>query len=176
MVFTPETYRLRAKEHCPNNELPVLIYRDCLPLPLSEEKAAEFLEAHAWVKKGCWGHIGQRHFHPNTHECYGIFQGSSTLLLGCGHNDTTDGGLEVEVHAGDVVVLPAGTGHCSTKSSKDYKYIGVYPEGAPHWTNQLGKAPIDLEAFRNEIGHVEMPSQDPVNGVDGPLILLWTRT
>ena len=71
MVWEPETYYLQANKHAPNNDMPVLVYRECLPLPLSEEKATEFLESHAWVKKGTWGHIAQRHFHPNSHECYG---------------------------------------------------------------------------------------------------------
>jgi uncharacterized protein YjlB len=56
-----------------------------------------------------------------------VFRGESTLLIGCGHNDS-DGGQEIELSAGDVIVLPAGTGHCNLQSSKDYKYIGVYPE------------------------------------------------
>ena len=71
MVYEPETYYLKGNQHCPNNEWPVLIYRDCLPLPLSEAKTTEFLESHAWEKEGTWGHIAYRHFHPNTHECYG---------------------------------------------------------------------------------------------------------
>jgi hypothetical protein len=59
----------------------------------------------------------------------GIFQGSSTLLLGCGSSDpSTAGGLHVDVHAGDVVVLPAGTAHCSVESTLDYRYVGVYPK------------------------------------------------
>jgi uncharacterized protein YjlB len=69
MVYEPEQYQLQPNKHCPNNPWPVLIYRDCLPLPLSEDKTTEFLESHAWDKKGTWGHISYRHFHPNTHEC-----------------------------------------------------------------------------------------------------------
>ena len=57
----------------------------------------------------------------------GVFRGESTVLVGCGHDDT-GGGQEIDVSAGDVIVLPAGTGHCNLQSSKDYKYIGVYPE------------------------------------------------
>ena len=73
MVYQPEMYFLKPSEYAPNNELPVLVYRDCLPLPLSEEKTKTFLESHAWVRKGTWGHIDVRHFHPNTHECYGLY-------------------------------------------------------------------------------------------------------
>jgi uncharacterized protein YjlB len=71
MVWEPETRYLKPNKHAPNSDMPVLVYRQCLPLPLSEEKVTEFLESHAWVKKGTWGHIPQRHFHPNSHECYG---------------------------------------------------------------------------------------------------------
>ncbi|KAL1964456.1 hypothetical protein VTN77DRAFT_6882 [Rasamsonia byssochlamydoides] len=173
MVFTPEQHFIPPNKHALNSPLPVLIYRDVLPLPLSEEKTTSFLEANEWVKKGVWGHIPVRHFHPNTHECYGIFQGESTLLLGCGQNDTT-GGLELDVSAGDVIVLPAGTAHCCLQSSQDYRYIGVYPKGAPHWRNELGKDPIDPDSsLAKEIQSVEMPSQDPANGENGPLIQLW---
>lgn len=74
--------------------------------------------------QGTWGHIDIRHFHPNSHECYGIFRGTSTLLVGqieAGH------GAKIDVAAGDVIVLPAGTAHSSLESSSDYRYIGVYP-------------------------------------------------
>lgn len=71
MAVTPETYYLTRTQFAPNNDKPVLLYRDCLPLPLSEERAKGFLESHAWKHGGTWGHISQRHFHPNTHECYG---------------------------------------------------------------------------------------------------------
>lgn len=58
----------------------------------------------------------------------GIFHGESTLLLGCGHDDQEEDGQKVEVRAGDVIVLPAGTGHCNLESSSGFRYIGVYPE------------------------------------------------
>ncbi|KAH7394306.1 hypothetical protein BKA66DRAFT_297052 [Pyrenochaeta sp. MPI-SDFR-AT-0127] len=172
MVHHPEVYLLASNEFAPNSKLPVLIYRNCLPRPFSEDETTAFLESHGWVKKGSWGHIPIRHFHPNTHECYGVFQGSSTLLIGQGHNDTS-GGQEIELTAGDVIVLPAGTAHCNIRSTKNYKYIGVYPEGAPRWRNELGKQKVDHEAFGKEIRAVAMPAQDPVNGANGPLLRLW---
>ncbi|OAL51509.1 hypothetical protein IQ07DRAFT_610369 [Pyrenochaeta sp. DS3sAY3a] len=171
MVYHPETYYLKPNKYSPNNSLPVLIYRNCLPT--SEDKATELLEGHAWVKKGTWGHIDVRHYHPNTHECYGVFVGDSTLLVGCGSKDS-QGGQEIKVQAGDVIVLPAGTSHCNTQSSKDYMYVGVYPQGAPEYRYELGDDSINHEALRKEIGDVALPAQDPVNGSAGPLLDLWT--
>lgn len=43
-------------------------------------------------------------------------------------SSTKGKGVEVNVKAGDVIVLPAGTAHSSLQSSPDYRYIGVYPE------------------------------------------------
>lgn len=77
MVVEPETYHIKQNKHAPNSFRPILIYRDCLPLPVSESKAKEFLESHAWKQGGSWGHIPKRHFHPNTHECYGMYNVST---------------------------------------------------------------------------------------------------
>lgn len=80
------------------------------------------------LAQGTWGHIDIRHFHPNSHECYGIFRGTSTLLIG---QIQAGQGARIDVAAGDVIVLPAGTSHSSLESSSDYRYIGVYPSVSP---------------------------------------------
>ncbi|KAF9883610.1 hypothetical protein FE257_003117 [Aspergillus nanangensis] len=104
-----------------------------------------------------------RHFHPNSHECYGAFQGSSTLLLGAAAGDGNETGLKITVRAGDVLVLPAGTAHSSVDSQGDYRYVGVYPQASPRWRNEFGKTPIDLRALRKEIFGVYLPEEDPSN-------------
>lgn len=104
----------------------------------------------------------------------GIFEGESTLLLGCGYDDDEGDGLKVEVRAGDVIVLPAGTAHCNLESSKGFRYVGVYPKGAPKWRNEYGKDEGEIGILREEASTVAVPNQDPVNGVDGPLLRLWT--
>ena len=49
------------------------------------------------------------------------------MLLGRGAKDEK-GGVEIPVTAGDVIVIPAGTTHCSVESTEGYRYIGVYPK------------------------------------------------
>ncbi|KAL4966052.1 cupin domain-containing protein [Aspergillus stella-maris] len=176
MAVIPNTYYLPQTEHTPNNPLPVLHYKNVLPKPRTEEAVTEFLTANKWEKRGTWGAVWISHFHPNSHECYGVFQGSSTLLLGAaGEDETDDVGLRVTVHMGDVIVLPAGTGHSSVESTGDYRYIGVYPEGCPRWRNEFGKTRIDERTFSNEVAGVGYAKEDPVYGKDGPLMQLWPQ-
>lgn len=133
MTTQPETHFLKPNTCAPNNpNLPVLVYRGVLPNPPSEDSTTEHLTRNGWRKDGTWGHISYRHFHPNVHECYGVFSGHSKLLLGRGQGDE-DGGIEVDVKTGDVIVLPAGTAHVCLESSEDpaYRYIGVYPAVSP---------------------------------------------
>lgn len=80
----------------------------------------------------------------------------------------------MDVKVGDVIVLPAGTAHCNLESSLGFRYIGVYPEGAPQWRNEFGKEEAEIDSLREEAASVSMPSQDPVNGAEGPLLRLWS--
>ncbi|KAF2148107.1 hypothetical protein K461DRAFT_233579 [Myriangium duriaei CBS 260.36] len=163
-----ECYYIRRNSFVPNSVLPVIVYRNVLPDDLNEKIAMAFLTRHEWEKRGTWGHIAIRHFHPNSHECYG----SSTLLLGQGKRDDK-GGVQVKVERGDVIVLPAGTAHSSIESTSDYRYIGVYPQTGPRWRNELGDTQMNVAALDKEITAVETPSADPVYGPNGPLVRLW---
>ncbi|KAM0415850.1 hypothetical protein ACHAPT_013210 [Fusarium lateritium] len=181
MSANPETYFIKPTTHCPNNVLPVLVYRGVLPKPHDETSTTMLLESHGWTKKGTWGTIAVKHFHPNTHECYGVFQGDSELIFGAGGGDDEDAGVKCHVRAGDVVVVPAGVAHASVEreekgkdESEKYRYIGVYPDGSPKWRSELGKTPLGegRELF-DEIGGVPMPREDPVRGYGGPLTRIW---
>ncbi|KAL7918494.1 hypothetical protein ACQKWADRAFT_330578 [Trichoderma austrokoningii] len=155
----------------PNSWLPVILYRDVLPQPRNEETTTQFLTACGWEKRLIkiairepGGHISMRHFHPNTHECYGVFQGNSTLLLG----KIKDGlGVEVDGRTGDVIVLSAGTAHSSLGSYGDYRYIGECLK----WISESGKQPA--ASFAPTIRAVPTPKANPVYGKQGPLVALW---
>ena len=80
-------------------------------------------------------------------------------------------GESFEVRQGDVLVLPAGTGHCNRGSSSDLLVIGAYPNGMP-WDIRRGNPAEHDEALANIRG-VPVPNADPVAGAEGPLTGLW---
>jgi uncharacterized protein YjlB len=77
----------------------------------------------------------------------------------------------VKLHAGDVVVLPAGTAHMNLGHSSDYLIVGGYPPGqSPDMCyGKPGERP-DADA---DIGAVSLPETDPVSGKQGPLKKHW---
>ena len=125
----------------------------------------------------CLGMVKMHHYQPLSHKCYGIFQEASTSHLGSGPLDETGMGIEIYVSTGDVIVIPAGVAHCSINESAkgEYRYCGVYPREAPRWDNNYCKAPEEAESKAAVARNVAMPEQDPVYGVDGPLMQIWGR-
>ncbi len=149
----------------PNSALPVLAYRD---VHAAEDAAAcEALFAkHGWL--GAWrdGIFSFHHFHSTAHEVLGIVHGSATVILG------GPDGRRFEVRAGDVLVLPAGTGHCNAGASNDFLVVGAYPDWM-EWDIRRGDPAEHDEAVAN-IRAVPLPDSDPVDGPDGPLTELWS--
>ncbi|KAF5540759.1 hypothetical protein FMEXI_8255 [Fusarium mexicanum] len=176
MVSEPEVYYFKQTDFVPNSRLPVLVYRNVLPQPLNEESAQVFLENNQWYKGGTWGAVPRHHFHPNTHECYAVIHGSSTLLFGIGPSEDTKLGQKVHVASGDVIVIPAGVSHCSTDFQDDYIYVGVYPKDSPKWKNEYCRDADKCAIFRDEAETVVVPDWDPVKGHRGPLYQIWTTS
>lgn len=155
----------------PNNPaLPVLLYKNAVDLDKSISPAAEIEDL---FNANGWGHGQWRngiypfvHYHSMIHEALGIASGHARVQLG-GHV-----GEVFELKAGDVVVLPAGTGHQRLSSSDDLLVIGAYP---PEGTYNLcrGDNPAERDKALTTIPKVPLPESDPVLGEDGPLLKLW---
>jgi uncharacterized protein YjlB len=165
--LTPETHLFDDDDAIPNSRLPVLVYHD-----VSEARAAASCEAlfaaGDWL--GAWrnGIYSFHHFHSITHEVLGIVRGSAAVILG---GPTV--GKRFDVGVGDVLVLPAGTGHCNAGSSSDLLVIGAYPDGMS-WDLRRGD-PAEYDEVLENIAAVPPPRADPVRGADGPLTRLWQR-
>ncbi len=160
----PQTLILDANAWVPNSPRPVLIYRDAIDTRGDTAAAAEAMfAANGWPPQWRAGIFDYHHYHTTTHEALAVVRGSGKLILG------GPDAAEVTVQAGDVLVLPAGTGHCCKSSSDDFLVVGAYP---PHveWDNRR-EAPTQEMLAR--IATLPFPKSDPVGGPGGPLPALW---
>ncbi len=145
--------------------LPLLVYRGVLALDGDAASACENLfEKHGWGNGWRNGIFGYDHFHATAHEVLGIVRGRVRVRFG------GDGGLEAEVSAGDVVVIPAGVAHRNLGASRDLLVIGAYP-GGTHPDRNTGTP--DARAI-DTVMRVPQPAQDPVCGAGGPLLDAWS--
>ncbi len=162
---TPEILRLARNGWMPNNEhLPVLIYRGVFAVNASAASAMEAVfERNGWPPQWRNGVYDFHHYHSTAHEVLGFAAGEAKLVLG------GEGGHELAVEAGDVAVLPAGTGHCRLKASSDFLVIGAYPKGQS-W--DICRTAPDA-ATLDRMSKVTFPASDPVSGQGGPLVQYW---
>ncbi|SFG14770.1 cupin domain-containing protein [Sporolactobacillus nakayamae] len=119
-------------------------------------------EKNNWGNNWVDGVFSYHHFHSTSHEVLGVISGHATLRLG------GQKGSDFKVSAGDVVVLPAGTGHKRLSSSSDFSIAGGYPNGQDYDIQTK-----ETKALKDTISHVGKPKQDPVYGNQGPLLNIW---
>ena len=75
--------------------------------------------------------------------------------------------------AGDVAVLPAGTGHQCLSAHEDFLVVGAYP---PAGTYDECTNVEDRPKALKTIPKVPSARKDPVYGANGPLLKLWEKT
>jgi len=159
-----ETHSFEDDGGIPNSPLPVLIYHGVAGAHDAAE-CEQLFDANTWVPDWRDGIFSFHHFHSTAHEVLGIVQGEAAVMLG------GPSGRRFDVGRGDVLVLPAGTGHCNQGSSADLLVIGAYPDGMP-WDIRRGDPAEHDEALAN-IRAVPLPRADPVGGPEGRLTELW---
>ena len=163
---SPEVIQLASNGWMPNNQhLPVLLYRHVISLE-GADPAARFeaqFQSNGWPPQWRDGVYDFHHYHSTAHEVLGFAGGRAKLMLG-GEN-----GYALDVRAGDVVVLPTGTGHCKLEVSSDFLVIGAYPPDQ-HWDIcRSAPSPEAVARMRS----LPFPYSDPVTGANGPLTKLW---
>jgi uncharacterized protein YjlB len=165
---TPQACHFADDGETPNNPaLPLLVYRGVVARDAADP-AALFEKAftrHGWGRSWRNGIFDFLHFHTTAHEVLGIARGRARVQFGGAR------GQELEVEAGDVVVLPAGTGHRRLSASADLLVVGAYPDNSG--LDQKRPGQIDHARAVAAIAAVPLPLQDPVYGADGPLMTMW---
>lgn len=166
----PLTFILADDGLIPNNPMPFLVYKVAVDVAGGHPEATieSLFEANGWGAMWRNGVYDFAHYHATVHEALGIARGRAKVRFG------GDKGEVLEIAAGDVVILPAGTGHQCLSSSPDFSVVGAYPPGPPMDLVRPSKE-AHAKALKT-IPQVAVPETDPVLGSDGPLVRLWKRS
>jgi len=164
-----QAFRFEDDGETPNNpRLPLVVYCAAVNLAGEHDPGAPFertFAKHGWRDGWRNGIYPFLHFHTATHEVLGIARGRATVEFGGAK------GQALTVEAGDVVVLPAGTGHRCIEASGDLLVVGAYPRNASFDQKRPGQ--VDHKKAVSAIAEVPLPEMDPVHGQEGPLMTLW---
>jgi uncharacterized protein YjlB len=165
----PTAHSFADDGRIPNNPtLPLLLYRGAIDLAGSPDP--ERLIEKTFGENG-WGDMWRNgiypyvHYHSMIHEALGVARGRAKVRFG------GERGAEIEIAAGDVILLPAGTGHQCLSHSKDLCVVGAYPPSGRYNLCRGSKA--EHTKALASIAKVPLPATDPVFGPKGPLIALW---
>ncbi len=163
----PLSFHFEGDGSIPNSKYPLLVYKKAFSERGS--KGAEWLERtfkeNGWYNSWRWGVYPFHHYHSNTHEVLGVFEGSAALLMG-GEN-----GRKLTVEAGDVIVIPAGVGHKCLSRSDDFTVVGAYPDGKSPDLKKGEKG--EYEQAVKSIAGIPMPATDPLLGKNAGLVKSW---
>jgi uncharacterized protein YjlB len=163
----PRTFVFADDGLVPNNPMPFLVYPQAIDVDNDHpEKTIEGLfGANGWGQMWRNGVYDYLHYHATVHEALGVARGHARVRFG------GDRGKALEISAGDVAILPAGTGHQCLSASEDFCVVGAYPPGP---SMQITRpTPENHRKALKTIPAVKLPTTDPVRGENGPLVRLW---
>ena len=165
----PLTFTFKDDGLVPNNPMPLLVYKQAIDVASGHpEKTIEKLfGANGWGDMWRNGVYDYLHYHATVHEALGVARGHARVRFGGDH------GKEIEIEAGDVAILPAGTGHQCLSASRDFSVVGAYPPGPKMQITR--PTPENHAKALKTIPKVDLPNTDPVMGAEGPLVRLWKR-
>jgi uncharacterized protein YjlB len=166
---TPEKIWFDSGDKIPNNpNLPILVYQDIFESQDPGSFVFQTVRGNNWG--GCWedGIFPYHHYHSTAHEALAVIRGEARVTLGGPQGRTVD------VGRGDVVVLPAGVGHCRKKATDEFAVAGSYPPGQD-W-DLLRDLGSDKAAIMRSIEDVPIPETDPFYGSEGPLVEIWNES
>ena len=163
----PLTFTFEDDGTVPNNPLPFLVYKGAIDVHNDhpENTIEGLFGANGWGDRWRNGVYDYLHYHSTVHEALGIARGHARVRFG------GNSGKEFEISAGDVAILPAGTGHQCLSASRDFSVVGAYPPGARMQVTR--PTPENYRSALKTIPQVKLPKTDPVLGAQGPLTRLW---
>lgn len=160
------------------HNLPVLIYQPFpsggIPTP---EEIESTLDLNGFQPSWRYPMYDFDHFHSTSHEVLVVIKGSQTIFFG---GEGNQGGREVKVQKGDVLVLPCGVSHRARGGGggEGFEMIGSYPKGK-NWDMCYGKEGEDKATIWKRVEVLGkgdgVPDKDPIYGRDegAPLLKEW---
>jgi uncharacterized protein YjlB len=159
---------LAADGSIPNHpRWPLLVYANVVAITEPDPAKAfeELFTRNRWPAAWRNGVFPFHHYHSASHEALGVYAGEVTVQFG------GEGGVAVAAKPGDVIVLPAGTGHKRLASRGALGIVGAYPEGQQPDTCM--PALVSVAKSAAAVARVPLPACDPVYGAGGPLFTYW---
>ena len=152
----------------PNNpKFPLLVYRNVLSFSKAFDPGTAIdalFETNGWTRSWRDTIYDFVHYHSQIHEVLGVARG--TAKVECGGIK----GRVFHLKAGDIIVLPAGTGHRLIEASRNFLVVGAYPKDG---TYDECTDTRDRSGAIKRIVKVRRPAKDPIYGSGGPLTELW---
>lgn len=151
--------------NCPHTH-PLLIYHHAFPPSTSPSSIESHLPFNNLIPQWRYTMYSTSHFHSTTHEVLAVYSGRAKLLFG---GDANPGRVEVDVGAGDLLVVPAGVAHRLLEDVEGgFMMVGSYPRGC-RWDMCYGKE--GERDLAEKVRDVKWFERDPMYGADGPV--LW---
>lgn len=164
----PLTFLFEDDGLVPNSPMPFLVYKAAVDVANHPEETIEGLfSANGWGAMWRNGVYDYAHYHATVHEVLGVARGQARVQFGGDH------GKALDIAAGDIAILPAGTGHQLISASEDFCVVSAYPPGPPMQITR--PTPENHAKALKTIPNVAVPKTDPVRGAGGPLVRLWKR-
>jgi uncharacterized protein YjlB len=167
----PRLFKFKDDGVVPNHpRWPLVVYRGPVKLVSSLDPAAIFedlFEHNGWSDSWRNGVYDYLHYHSRIHEVMGVARGSAVVQFG------GKSGRKLAIKRGDVLFLPAGTGHECISASDDFLVVGAYPSTGTY--DVFRTSPQERAKALKTVPKVPPPRRDPVYGKSGGLLRLWKR-
>ncbi|WP_436892894.1 cupin domain-containing protein [Siccibacter turicensis] len=151
----------------PNNSLPLLIYPGAAVQATGDlaDWFEQCFERNDWPPRWRYPIFTYTHFHSNTHEVLGVYQGSAQVQFG------GEAGPVLTLKQGDAVLIPAGVGHKQIAASQDFMAVGAYPRGFS--PDKCLDKPEQRDAMQRNAERVPLPDSDPLLGERSGINTHW---
>lgn len=163
-----QTFDFEPDDTMPGSPLPLILLAGAIPAgEATPDAVMARLESNGWQGSWVYTVFDYWHYHVEGHEVLACIAGRGTVGFG------GDGGAEVAMQPGDVVIIPAGVGHKRLSGDSSFRVVGAYPPGQTGAITRAGAVSV-AEAAR-QIADLPLPQTDPVSGKAPGVVAAWRK-